>query len=108
MSSLRIARGLAAGLVLAGCGASGSSDPDASTPSPADAMSSLEAGISDDDGPAPPDGSSQTDASDAGAVVATADAGTLRLVAYTGGYASTIFWFTVDGSTGALSPSGSI
>jgi 6-phosphogluconolactonase len=72
-------------------------------------MSSLEAGSSDDAGAAPPDGSPQRDASDAeGSATGMADASALRLVAYTGGYASTISWFTVDGATGALSPSGSI
>ncbi len=109
MSPLHVSCGLAAGLLIAGCGASNGGGSDASTPSPVDAMSSLEAGSSDDAGAAPPDGSPQGDASDAeGSAIGMADAGALRLVAYTGGYSSTISWFTVDGATGALSPSGSI
>ncbi len=72
-------------------------------------MSVLEVGTSDDRDIGPLDASSPDEASDAeGGGFGLADAGGSRLVAYTGGYASTISWLAVDGATGALSPSGSI
>ena len=45
---------------------------------------------------------------DAGDGGAAPDAAAQPLVAYTGGYASKIAWFSVDRGTGALTPSGSV
>jgi 6-phosphogluconolactonase len=102
--------GFAAGLLVAGCGGSSEGRPDASASSPVDAMPPRDVEVSDDGGASLVDSSPQTDASDTeqdGDVGATVDAAVPRLVAYAGGYASTITWFSVDGSTGALTLSGS-
>ncbi len=113
MAQLRTSWGPAftACLLIAGCGGSGNGGSDASAPSPVDAMALLDVTISDDDGAVPADGAPQAEASDTDGgtdAVSVADAGMPRLVAYTGGYASKITWLSVDGATGALSPSGSI
>jgi 6-phosphogluconolactonase len=75
-----------------------------------DAMSARDVMLVDDGGTGPADASVHAEASDAeqdGSAGPAADAGPLRLIAYAGGYASTITWFSVDGATGALSLAGS-
>jgi 6-phosphogluconolactonase len=72
-----------------------------------DATFSLDAEASDG-AMAPKDASPTDDGSAAEGSAVVPDAGAVRLVAYTGGYAGAIGWFAVDGATGALSPLGSI
>jgi len=73
-------------------------------------MFALDAGEPEETGATPVDGSpAASDAAESGDVAApVGDGGPMRLVAYTGGYASRITWFAVDSTTGALSPSGSV
>jgi len=75
-------------------------------------MPSMDTGEPDDAASTSSDAAQGPGPSDAGAAgdaaVGTGDGGPMRLVAYAGGYASTITWFSVDGATGALSPSGSL
>jgi 6-phosphogluconolactonase len=74
-------------------------------------MSARDVMLPDDGGAGPADASVHAEASDAeqdGSAGPAVDAGPLRLIAYAGGYASTITWFSVDGATGALSLAGSM
>ncbi len=105
--------GLVAVLHVAGCGGPGDDVSDASATRETDVAASPPDGREPDEGTADAaDGSAQVDASVAavgGDVAApVGDGGPVRLVAYAGGYASTITWFFVDAATGALSPAGSV
>ena len=100
-------------LLIAGCGGPGETVPDASAALRMDgSMPSMDTGEPDDAASTSSDAAQGPGPSDAGAAgdaaVGTGDGGPMRLVAYAGGYASTITWFSVDGATGALSPSGSL
>ncbi len=100
---------LVASLLVVGCGGPGETAYDASSMHAA--TSPLDAGASDDR-TASAEGSAeveQSDASEESYVDALmGDSASPQLVAYAGGYASTITWFSVDAATGALFPSGSI
>ncbi len=100
-------------LLIAGCGGPGETVPDTSTALRMDgSVPSMDTGEPDDAASTSSDAAPGPGPSDAGAAgdaaVGTGDGGPMRLVAYAGGYASTITWFSVDGATGALSPSGSL
>jgi 6-phosphogluconolactonase len=95
----------------AGCGGPGDTVSDASAPPRMDgSMSSMDTGEPDDAASTSADAAPGPEPSDAGVDVAAraGDGGSMRLVAYTGGYSSMITWFSVDVATGALSLSGSI